>query len=98
MVAASFVDGTVAVWDGGSGELLLKGELAGPVIHLLWDTRSGGVLYAATDQGHYRLLYLESYGRPWCELLREVWRDVPYRQTKKQLVWSSPPDHPCRGR
>ena len=66
-----------------------------PVVHLLLEDHQ---LYAATELGDFQVLDLELYYRDHCDIMREVWQEVP-------VVWDNglpvarPPDpsHRCVG-
>ena len=93
MVMVGFVHGLVAFWDLATGDLLHRLKLHGPVIHL---SHTRDKIFLATELGDYRVLDASALSAPACELLRRVWREVPFSARGKVLV-SHPPDrkHRC---
>jgi WD40 repeat protein len=96
-LVVGYADGTVALWHTVTGTRLNHLRLHGPVVHLaLLGTR----LHAVTELGDHGVLDLSFHYREYCELLREVWRQVPVVWEGGQPVLRPPPgDHRCgRGR
>ncbi len=93
-VVVGFASGEVGVWDPRTGGRLHRWKLHGAITAV---ARSGGRLLVATELGDHLDVDLSVYERGRCELLREVWDEVP-------LVWSEgrpivsdiPADHTCR--
>lgn len=91
---AGYRDGTVALFDTIDGALLLRHKLHGAVTHLLSESDR---LYAVTELGDTLAWDLRFLTRDYCELLREVWEEVP-------VVWEqgeptariAPDEHRCR--
>lgn len=93
-VAAGFGDGTVGVWDPGNGARIAATRLHGKVasLHVVDDR-----VVAVSDLGDHDVLDLSVLERGYCELLGEVWRDVPTVWRGGRAVEAGPPsDHPCR--
>jgi WD40 repeat protein len=92
-IAAGFGNGGVGLWSLENGVLLRYLQLHGSVTHL---RVRGQTLVAATDLGQYSLLDLSFFERDECDLLREMWRDVPavWSEGRPQLA-PPPADHPC---
>ena len=89
----SFIDGTVGVWDAHTGAQLDRIKLHGAVAQLRLD---GTRLLAATDVGDHATLDLGALARDPCDLLREVWSQVPVSWRDGGPVPAAPPaDHPC---
>ncbi len=92
-LVAGYANGFLGIWSVRSGTLLYQARLHGPVEHLLLE---GGVLYAASTLGDFVSLDLGVLGRPYCDLMREVWSAVPVVWSEGRAVAQSPPeDHPC---
>ena len=88
-----FVDGTVGIWDGHTGALLDRFKLHGAVSHL---RLRGDILAAATDVGDHAALDLGALEREYCDLLREVWDQVPVAWLDGSPSPAPPPAvHPC---
>ena len=86
--------GLVGVWSLADGRMLLSRRLHGPVTHLVLAANSR--LLAASDLGGHVSVPLDSFTRPWCELLREVWKTVQVGWASGHAVGLPPPsDHPC---
>lgn len=76
-VVAGFANGFVGMWNLRTGRRLYHLRLLGPVVHL---ALADGNLHAATALGDHRTLPVSAFYLRYCELLREVWRQVP-------IVW-----------
>jgi WD40 repeat protein/serine/threonine protein kinase len=93
IVAASAEDGTVGLWGTADGARLEVSRLHGPASHLLIE---GGVLYAASDLGDSRFTDLSTYTKDYCDLMREVWSQVPVGWTDGRAVRKAiPGKHRC---
>ena len=92
-LVVGYSDGTLALLNTKDGTLLAQRRLHGAVTHMLLDGRR---LVAATDLGDHSVWDLANLSRPRCELLADVWKEVP-------VVWDRgkpkkapiPADHPC---
>ncbi len=90
---AGYANGLVGLWSLRNGKHLESRQLHGPVAHLLLRK---GKLYAASELGQHLTMNLSSFHADYCELLRNIWREVP-------VVWedglprerSAPDDHSC---
>jgi hypothetical protein len=77
-----------------TGEQLVSMHLHGPVVHL---ALQDGTLTAATELGDLTSIDLGVFYRERCDLLREVWQQVPVVWEADQAVIRHPPtDHACR--
>ncbi|MFH0902585.1 MAG: hypothetical protein V2A73_18300, partial [Pseudomonadota bacterium] len=68
--------GNVGIWHLQTGKRLRHFKLHGPVAHLLVDNESRR-LYVATEVGDFRAIDLAALYRDYCELLVDVWNNVP---------------------
>jgi hypothetical protein len=92
-VVAGFANGLWGLWDPENGALLYRGQLHGPVVHLLLQK---GKLYAASELGQYDVLDVSMFDRDYCDLLREVWDRVTVTWVGGLPVLGEPPrDHLC---
>jgi WD40 repeat protein len=91
LVAAGYVDGTVALWHAPSGLLLARDRVHGSVSHLLFD---GGALHAATVTGDLTVLPTQVFTRPHCEVISEVAAHVTRGWEDGHLV-DLPAPPPC---
>jgi len=90
---AGHANGLLNIWHTGNGALLDHSKLHGPVIHI---RVQGSRLYAATALGDHMVLDLSTLHLPYCELLRQVWREVPVVWEKRAPVVRTPPtSHAC---
>ena len=93
-MVVGFANGTLGVWDVASGMRLERMQLHGPVVHLAMDQ---GRLDAATDLGDQAAYDLAVFRADYCDLLREVWRQVPTRWEEGAPRTRAPTDdHPCK--
>ena len=93
LIMAGYVHGLVAFWDLQTGDLLHHVKLHGPVIHM---AHSGDKIYLATEPGDYRVLDTSALSTKPCDLLRRIWREVPF-DAKGKVLLPRPPDrkHRC---
>jgi WD40 repeat protein len=92
-LAAGYATGVVGLWRLDNGRRILSEQLHGPVRLLLL---SGARLWAGTELGMVRSLDLGVLGRDYCDVLREVWAEVPVVWHGGVAVLRAPPtDHPC---
>jgi WD40 repeat protein len=97
-LVVGFASGHLGLWDLTTGKRLHHARLHGPVVHLELVDR-GARLYAATELGSHLVWRLGPLLKGYCELLREVWRDVPVVWEQGRPVRRAPPrDHPCAAR
>jgi len=93
VLAAGYGDGTLGLWSLEGGRLLDRFKLHGPIVHLAVHEQH---LYAATAVGAYLASDLRVHYVSHCDLLREVWLNVPVTWERGRPVRSGPPaDHPC---
>jgi WD40 repeat protein len=78
-----YADGLLGIWNVRDGTRLASSRLHGPVVHLLLEHHR---LYAATELGEHLVWDLSAFYLDDCELLRQVWAQVP-------VVWES--GHPA---
>lgn len=92
-LVAGFVNGVVGVWDTRTGAALLRLQLHGPVT---WLACPGHTLYAVTELGDREVVDLDVLVRDYCDLMREVWKEVPVVWVDGRAVLGpSPEHHPC---
>jgi hypothetical protein len=95
-VIVGYANGFLGIWNLQTGSLLDSARLHGPVRHM---TLKNGRLYAASELGDHIALDLQVFEKEYCDLLKEIWQQVP-------IVWETglpikrppPSDHPCSGR
>ena len=91
---AGFANGELGIWSMENGSRLLSERLHGPVIHLVLSDRQ---LYAVTELGQHRSIDLSVFERDYCELLGEVWAEVPVAwENARPVPREAPADHQCR--
>ncbi len=83
LLMAGFIHGLVAFWDIKSGDLMHTVDLHGSLIHM---AHSGTKIYLATELGSYRVLDASALAVKECDLIRRVWREVPFDAKGKDLV------------
>jgi WD40 repeat protein/serine/threonine protein kinase len=88
LIIAGFGDGQVGVWQRESGARLAHGRLHGPIAHLILDNER---LYAASEIGDHLAWDLRPLFAPYCQLLREVRREVPLDETGAPRSRRCPP-------
>jgi len=92
-LVAGFVDGLVGLWSLKNGAQLWAERINGAARYLSLDD---GALRAASELGQHRTVDLTLLQRPYCQVMRQVWAEVP-------VIWRgglpvmSPPDrtHRC---
>ena len=90
---AGHADGSVGIWSLKSGVRLDHARLHGPVAHL---RVHGGKLYAASELGDHAAMDLSAFQVDYCELMRQIWREVPVVwRNRTAAVLPPPPDHRC---
>jgi WD40 repeat protein len=93
-IAAGYSSGAVGLWSLKQGARLLHARLNGPVVRL---RHAQGRLRAVTAVGHALTWDLSLFDAPYCELLREIWAEVPVVWTAGAAVRQPPPPgHRCR--
>lgn len=78
-LVAGYADGSLGLWSLENGYQLHRVDLHGPVAHLV---RVGDTLHAVTALGDRYAMDLTVFDRPYCDLLHEVWAQVP-------VVWAT---------
>ena len=92
-LAVGHANGALALHQLPGGRRLRTSRLHGPVRHLLI---SGGALYAATTLGDHQTWDLGELTAGRCQILRQIWRQVPVTWRGGLPVVTSPPaGHPC---
>jgi hypothetical protein len=95
-VVLGYANGVVGIWSEANGALLASERLHGRVVHLRTE---GHRLYAASELGQHLVWELEAFYRPYCELLGNVWSDVPVVWDNGQPVMREPDaQHHCNSR
>jgi WD40 repeat protein len=91
---AGFANGLIGIWNLNNGSRLYQIRLHGAVHHLLLEERH---LYAATDLGQHAVLDLGVLHVGYCDLLAEVWRQIPVLWEGGLPVLKPPPSrHRCK--
>jgi len=89
-----FDSGQVFLWDQRTGERLLGMKLQGAVFDVQRRLAKMHVFTFTGDRGTLDLTDLE---RPYCALLREVWREVPFGWARGAMVPAAlPKGHRCQ--
>ena len=92
-LVVGYASGLVGLWNPGNGQRLIAERLHGPVAHVALD---GARLVAASELGDQRTIDLAVFQRSYCDLLREVWADVPVVWRDGLPVPAEPdPTHVC---
>jgi len=78
-LVVGYDNGLLGVWDLVSGKRFDQVRLHGPIVHLL---ASGDVLFAVSELGNSVVWDLSVLTADYCELMRQVWHEVP-------VVWAS---------
>ncbi|MFH0900723.1 MAG: hypothetical protein V2A73_08860, partial [Pseudomonadota bacterium] len=90
-----YASGHVGIWSLQTGKRLRRFKLHGPVIHLFVDKETRH-LYAATEVGDYRAIDLSGLFEDYCELLGDIWSNVPVVWEGGMPVAQRPPaGHRC---
>lgn len=88
-----YANGQVGLWSIADGKKLAQARLHGRVVHLHLEAQR---LYAATDLGDHLLWDLGAFHRPYCELLEDVWAQVPVIWVDGEPQPRPVPAHRCR--
>ena len=92
-LAVGFANGLFGLWSLADGVRHLHGRLHGAIVRI---ARSGSELVVVSDLGQHRRLDLAVLERDHCDVLREVWNDVPTVWENGAIVPRPPaPSHPC---
>lgn len=94
-VIAGYASGHLAIWDLSSGALVHQSKLHGALEHL-YLSPEGGRLYATSVLGDTAQLDLSVFEADYCEVLREVWSQVPTLWEEGVATRrAAPGDHRC---
>ena len=90
---AGFANGALGIWSLENGTRLHYVRLHGAITHALYKQNR---LFVATNLGDHTRLDFSVFNRNHCDLLREIWREVPVVWSGGQLTEAAPPrGHPC---
>ncbi|MFH0901564.1 MAG: hypothetical protein V2A73_13130, partial [Pseudomonadota bacterium] len=96
-LVVGYTSGHLGIWSLETGKRLRHYKLHGPVVHLLVDDENRH-LYAATELGDYRAIDLTALYQDYCELLRDIWNNVPVVwQEGMPALEATPASHRCLG-
>lgn len=92
-IFAGYANGFVGLWSLDNGARLFYETLHGAVPHLAF---RGGFLYGASTLGELLTRDLRIFDATYCDILRDIWRDIP-------VLWGPgfpvahqrPSSHPC---
>jgi hypothetical protein len=73
-LVAGFANGQLGIWSLDNGARLRHSRLHGAVRYIVL---AQGKLLAATELGDYLALDLSTFRLAYCDLLRQVWKEVP---------------------
>ncbi|MBI4701049.1 MAG: protein kinase [Deltaproteobacteria bacterium] len=92
-LVVGYASGLVGLWGRDDGRRLARTRLHGSVAHLVLD---GTRLYAATDLGDETVWDLGVFHAGYCDLVRQLWAQVPVTWRDGRPVKEPPPAaHPC---
>ena len=92
-LVVGFANGFVGIWNQDDGKRMENARLHGPVSRLLLQGRR---LYAVSDLGQHLVWDLSLFFGKRCEVVREVWKQVPVSWSSGRPVSKAPPTaHPC---
>jgi hypothetical protein len=95
IVIVGYADGAFGLWSLRTGARLYLGRLHGAIHHLLLERKT---LYAVSDLGHVAVVDLSVFHRDYCEIMREIWADIPIVWKRGRAVRRAVPrDHACFG-
>jgi hypothetical protein len=90
---AGYANGRVGLWSVVDGSRLYSGRVHGPASFLL---ARGETLVAASELGDHVTLDLSVLLQGYCDVLHEVWREIPVTWERGRAVAAAPRrDHPC---
>jgi WD40 repeat protein len=90
--AVGYGNGMIGLWNLEDGSRLSADQLHGRVVHL---DMEGGNLYVATDLGDFLVLNLQVFYRDYCDLVREVWADIPIVWSQGRALSATSAGHRC---
>ena len=83
----------VVILNMSDGSQLAHAKLHGPVIHL---QIHGANLYIGTALGDYWTMDLTYFSISYCNLLKQVWKEVPITwENGLPILRGEPVNHPC---
>ena len=89
-----FENGLVGLWDLKTGALLDSQKLHGPIKHLFIEELQ---LIAISEFGNSLVWDLNTLYQDYCELLNQVWNDVPTIWLNSSVkVGQAPAKHRCK--
>ncbi|MFH0899002.1 MAG: WD40 repeat domain-containing protein, partial [Pseudomonadota bacterium] len=90
-----YASGDLGIWSLETGKRLRHFKLHGPIVHLLVDSETRR-LYAATEVGDYRAVDITALYRDYCDLLDDIWSNVPVVWQDGMPALTAPPtSHRC---
>lgn len=90
---AGYEDGSFGIWSLENGRRLHRGALHGAIVHIVLE---GQTLFVGSELGQHRTLDLSAFTMDYCELLHEVWDEVPIVLDGGRLIETPiPADHRC---
>jgi hypothetical protein len=93
VVVVAHASGHLGLWTLEDGSMIHETYLHGPALHLLL---SGERLFAASELGDVAVLDVGIFLRDRCEVLREVWEEVPVTwEAGRAVVAPRPGGHDC---
>ncbi|MFH0903255.1 MAG: protein kinase [Pseudomonadota bacterium] len=93
-----YASGDLGIWSLETGKRLRHFKLHGPIAHVLVDSETRH-LYVATEVGDYRAIDLAALFQDYCELLDDIWDNVPVAWQAGMPASALPPSlHRCRGK
>ncbi len=93
---AGFANGQLGIWELEMGTRLHRDQLNGPTVHLLVRDHR---LYAATELGDTRVVDMSVLDRERCDLMHEVWENVPIIwESGRVVIRALPVEHECSSR
>ncbi len=93
VLLGGFADGSARMWSLQGGRRLASMKLHGPVVHLAVE---GGRAQFGTELGDHESLDIAVLQREYCDVLRELWAEVPVIWEGGRTVVRPPdPGHRC---
>jgi WD40 repeat protein len=90
---AGYANGTIGMWNTRDGEVLARARLHGPVAHLVMDA---GRMRAVSLLGRKLSWDLRVLDQQRCELLRDIWNQVPMGwEDGRAVERTAPSGHAC---
>ena len=93
-LAIGWANGTMGLWSIQTGRQLTRSRLHGPISRFLFDADQ---LLVASELGDLEVLDLTEFQQPYCDLVRQVWMDVPVVwEMGRPVLREAPEFHDCR--